>query len=187
MSKKRIFAGIPVRIPAGYSTLLNSWRIKYAHEKIKWVPSKNLHITLFFYGDSSNENITRISEELKNTIERVAAFELNIAGMGFFPSIHRPRVVYVASELNPSLIELNNACKNVASALEYDVPDMQYVPHITLARINYLHQNSAFKDAIKAASRSMKFQLSVDEVILYESVLEPTGAKYQAIEIFKLK
>jgi 2'-5' RNA ligase len=61
------------------------------------------------------------------------------------------------------------------------VDKRRFTPHITLGR--YRHSKNNFAGAIPP---SLDLSESVDDVVLYESVLTPNGAEYEPIFRFPL-
>ena len=92
INEKRVFIGIP--IGATIIALLDVLKSKFPKnsEKIKWIPSENIHLTLRFVGNISVENITGFIKSLEAEIIQ-NKFEMVIESTGVFPSSHSPRAV----------------------------------------------------------------------------------------------
>ncbi len=64
--------------------------------KAKPVESQNLHFTLQFLGEISEEVSLKIKQALK-TIE-FSTFKINFKGIGAFPKIKFPRVIWIGTD-----------------------------------------------------------------------------------------
>ena len=62
---------------------------------VRWVPSQNMHLTLKFLGDVSPNSLEFIKQMLRTEAENVPCFDIHLAGLGAFPNLKRPRVLYV--------------------------------------------------------------------------------------------
>ena len=55
---KRTFIAVPVPVEEPLRKLLGELRHTFCEDKIKWIEPENLHLTLFFFGDTDDDNIT---------------------------------------------------------------------------------------------------------------------------------
>src|SRR5918995_1010048 len=62
---------------------------------VRWVPAHNMHLTLKFLGDVSPNNMEFLVQMLRNESDLVTCFDIHLTGLGAFPSLRRPRVLYV--------------------------------------------------------------------------------------------
>jgi len=75
---------------------------------LRWVKPENIHLTLKFLGDTPRH----IVDQLREAVDRVAAgraeFTLQAGGLGVFPNLKRPRVLWVGlSGATASLADLH--------------------------------------------------------------------------------
>jgi len=73
---------------------------------IRWVTADNVHLTLKFLGDVSLANQELLIKMLDAEVSQHVPFEISIGRLGFFPSIHRPRVIWVGIEAPAELYAL---------------------------------------------------------------------------------
>ncbi|MEM2698761.1 MAG: RNA 2',3'-cyclic phosphodiesterase, partial [Ignisphaera sp.] len=80
-------------------TLINIIRIRDALVNlgldIKPVEDENLHITMRFLGEISSHTIEGIKKMLSSIPSIIKSFSITVKGIGAFPSISRPRVIWV--------------------------------------------------------------------------------------------
>lgn len=152
---------------------------------IKLVEKQNLHFTIKFLGEISEENAGKIREILRETGKN--AFRMTIKGIGAFPNMMHPHIIWAgcASE------EMKGLAKEIDSRLSVLGFPMQekFVGHMTLGRI----KGFVKKDSLSRICSVME-QLETMEIgsmtaayiSLKESVLTKKGPFYRDIERFLL-
>ncbi|WP_422122868.1 RNA 2',3'-cyclic phosphodiesterase [Planococcus sp. X10-3] len=123
---------IGIKIPLATAQSLVEQRESWGLRSHKHIPvAEDLHLTLVFIGGDPLDEI----REAAMALERVAhtAFDVAIAGTGYFGKQERPRVVYAAIEENVLLHELQEKVKQALSGFHWSPDNKPFVPHITLA------------------------------------------------------
>ena len=92
---KRVFFGIPAggQIKSILPQIKSTVRFKSLI--IKWISLENIHLTLSFLGDISNNDLTSLIQSVENNIS-FAQFQLSISGTGVFPSEKSPKVLWMS-------------------------------------------------------------------------------------------
>ena len=62
-------------------------------ERISWVPAGNMHLTLTFLGDTTEEALTGIFYILNEVAANFHPFEIEIANAGVFKNLNDPRIL----------------------------------------------------------------------------------------------
>ncbi len=156
---------------------------------VRWVPVENIHITLKFLGDVSESNLDLLKEMIESETARHAQLEISAGELGAFPSIRRPRVLWVNVQAPPELITLQRAIDIETARLGYDREDRPFSPHLTLGRVS---RNATSGDAHRISEVLEAYMLGyigaarIREVVLYRSDLYPSGAVYTSIFAGKL-
>ena len=65
---------------------------------IRWVVQENLHFTLKFLGAVEEEKIISIIKAVGRVVRPARPFSLAAGGIGVFPDIRKPRVLWVGLE-----------------------------------------------------------------------------------------
>ena len=78
-------------------------------QAVRWVTGKNIHLTLKFLGEVENKKIEAISQVIQVETLRFNSFEISAGGIGTFPNLRRPRVIWVGVQAPPVLSELAHA------------------------------------------------------------------------------
>lgn len=148
---------------------------------VRWVPACNIHLTVKFLGDVSPANIEVLTKILRSEVTRHRPFEIRVSGLGAFPSIRRPRVVWVGVEAPPTLLSLQRAIEAETVRLGYAAEERPFSPHLTLGRVAH---NATPEEVHKVADVLASIKVGelgcavVDHVCLFRSDLQPGGAVY---------
>lgn len=138
--------------------------------------TSSFHLTLKFLGEISEEHV----QEVIRRCSRVsfASFPLQLSGIGGFPNLRRPNVVWVGFEHSPKLLALQQEIAVLTQHLGKP-EDHPFHPHLTLARC------SGKAELVNITVETLSF--FVDRFALYQSKLTREGALYQEIAGFKAK
>ncbi len=153
---------------------------------IRWVKPETIHITLKFCGEIPEEMASAVSSLLDKELPR-GPFELAAHGIGGFPKISAPRVVWtgIAGETE-KLCALAQAADNLAARRGVAKERKKFSPHITLGR------RSETAPLPAEALRELTFDeislpsWTVREVIFMRSELTPKGPIYTPLKIYEL-
>lgn len=165
--------------------------VSYEGLKLKWVEEENLHLTMRFFGNISENLVEKIYEKCKEVCKEINPFELKLSSAGYFPLKGTPRVIWIGIEtLSNNLYELNNLLKKVLKPLKLRENEEGFHPHITLLRVKEKTDSSAlksfFEELKKEAEKLKGKSFLVREIVLFKSELSPAGPKYTPLKIISL-
>lgn len=153
---------------------------------IKGVEDENIHLTLRFIGEVPDSYVPQISECVTRASE-FTKFQIRIEGVGAFPSVSRPRVLWVG------ITEGFDKLRSIRSKLEeclrrYAEPDKEeFVPHITVGRVKGSYDPACLKNVISAYENALFGFTQVSKVKLKRSILRPEGPVYTDVTVVDLK
>ncbi|HSK87205.1 MAG TPA: RNA 2',3'-cyclic phosphodiesterase [Anaerolineales bacterium] len=157
---------------------------------VRWVPMDNMHLTLKFLGDISPSNVDMLSQMIRAEADLFQCFDFELSGLGSFPNLKRPRVIYIGIQA-PALLEaLHRGIESASHRLGYESEERGFSPHLTIGRVK---QNiaPAEQQTIRRALEGTKIdslgRARVDSVHLYKSDLQPTGSVYTKLYSAPLK
>ena len=81
---------------------------------VRWVTVENMHLTLKFLGDVSPSSLEFLIQMLRNEADTVPCFNIHLTGLGAFPSLKRPRVIYVGIQAPPVLDTLQRGIESAS-------------------------------------------------------------------------
>lgn len=151
---------------------------------VKWVEAENLHITLLFLGEVDERDLVavcRVVAECCRTLER---FELSLETVGAFPSVRRPRTIWVGvTEGAEAVIALHDALEKALLPLGcYRREERQYTPHITLGRVKHEEAGAELSPLLtRKATWQAGGEVAVREVLIMSSELTPQGPEYTVL------
>ena len=151
------------------------------------VKAENVHLTLKFLGEVSEEKIERIKDALDVSLAGFRAFETTLHGTGAFPSTNYMRVVWIGMQKNRDrIIEMQKAIDENLAPLGFDL-EKKFHPHLTVARVKSQKGKGRLKAFITKNQEREFGNLMVGAVLLKKSVLSPKGPTYTTIDEVKLK
>ena len=151
--------------------------------KAKPVELHNMHFTVQFLGEISEEMLRKISDVL-NGIE-FSTFLVTFASIGAFPKPNSPRVIWVG--VNDGVKELEKLAETIRSKLS-DIgfsPDKKFKPHVTIFRVKNKIEGLS-SELEKFSSYSFGKQ-EISEIKLKKSELTPNGPIYTDLLVVKGK
>jgi 2'-5' RNA ligase len=157
---------------------------------IRWVPAGNMHLTLKFLGDVSANSVEFLIQMLRTEADNVTGFAVQLAGLGSFPNLKRPRVIYIGMQAPAGLDALQRGVESASRRLGYEPEERPFSPHLTLGRVK---QNITAADQQKIRRTIEGTQVDVlgtarvASVHLYKSELKPSGSVYTRIYSAPLK
>jgi len=186
-------AFIAVEIPSELREAIGTARAplqKGVGSIVRWVPVQNMHLTLKFLGDVSPANVEMISEMLRAEVDLFHCFEMRLSGLGSFPSLKRPRVIYIGIQAPATLEALQRGIESASRRLGYESEERGFSPHLTIGRVKQ-NVTATEQQTIRRALEETRIDLlgtaRVDSVHLYKSDLKPTGSEYARLYSAPLK
>lgn len=154
---------------------------------LKVVESKNYHVTVKFLGEISQRQRGDLDSGLQRMLPPVGPLHLNVRQLGTFPDLQNPSVVWAGIEPSDSLLTVFEAVEKVATGLGFDPEDRDFHPHITLARVkDGKRQRKELIEWIQTRGNRDITEFQVNELTLFESVLNPEGPEYTRLESWPL-
>ena len=157
---------------------------------IRWVPAENMHLTLKFLGDVSPSSVEFLTQMLRNEAEAVPCFNIHLTGLGSFPSLRRPRLIYIGIQAPAALEALQRGIDAASHRLGYPSEERPFSAHLTLGRVKQ-NVGAADQQKIRRTLESTQVDVlgsaRVDSVHLFKSELKPSGSVYTRLYSAPLK
>jgi len=150
-------------------------------EAVRWVPKDNLHLTLKFLGDISPANLQFINQMLAVEAARYPCFTLSVGGLGAFPGLRRPRILWVGVQVPPELQTLQHTIESAAARLGYASEERPFSPHLTIGRVRQSAspvEQQDLRQTLESIHVGAIGQAVIEAVTLMKSDLQPGGAVY---------
>lgn len=151
---------------------------------VAWVPPQNLHVTLQFLGSQTEERLVAADAALEAAVARCAPLDVTLHGLGAFPGLERPRILWIG--MAQGALEARALQARVADALaDHGFPkeERAWHPHVTIGRVFDERRwrreaGPPLRSALAQAAATRFGTLRVTEVALMRSDLAPSGARY---------
>jgi RNA 2',3'-cyclic 3'-phosphodiesterase len=155
---------------------------------VKWVGKGHLHLTLVFLGDTPEDKLLLVMEKLEQASGTVAAFEMELGGIGGFPNLGHPKVLFVpALEGKEKAGGLAKAVSENLAPLGIKPEERDYHAHVTLGRVK---ANRGAEEAVRQLEKTCPASLgkiAVKGFTLFQSRLDSQGPHYSVLREFLLK
>ena len=183
---KRLFVAVKLTPDDNFLKSYVALRHALQLEKISWVKPENFHLTLKFLGKTPEEKLPVIRTALQQTAEQIEAFSMKMAGTGIFGSAYKPRVIWFGVEKDTAVHQLGEMVLNSLDKAGFPRDRQNFVPHLTIGRINKIEHKKMFQEAIAAHRDDFLQESQVKKIILYESLMKPGGVVYKPVMDFAL-
>jgi len=146
--------------------------------------SKNLHFTLQFLGEVSEQIIDKIIQSL-NTIE-FSKFDISLKGIGAFPKLKSPKIIWIGTDKKSGkmMTELSKKVEKALEPLGFS-SEKPFKPHITVFRIK-----KKIGDITKEMENHKNVSFGIQEITsikLKKSELTLNGPVYSDLMEIKTK
>jgi len=172
---------LPVHIQQELDNISSHLKEMCRSNAIRWVPARNIHLTLKFLGEVSSANLEMLTKLLQNETIRHRCFEISIGTLGAFPTLRRPRVIWVGVQAPNDLVALQHSIEGETVRLGYIAEERPFSAHLTLARISHNATPEEVRntgDMLSGMKVGDLGKVWVDSVCLFRSDLQPGGAVY---------
>ena len=191
---RRLFIAVEINLGVAQRLAAFQGEIQSAIEEhasgdlqLRAVAPENLHLTLKFLGDTEPSLVPLVVDELAEFCEPLFPFEVECRGVGAFPNLEDPRVLWVGlDEQGAEVLRLlQRALEEGLERLGVPRERRDYRPHITLGRLK--GRRAVDLHEVVEPFRELSFGKSfLREVVLFESHLDHRGPRYEVVERLEL-
>ncbi|MBA3611368.1 MAG: RNA 2',3'-cyclic phosphodiesterase [Nitrospirales bacterium] len=151
---------------------------------VNWVRPESIHLTLKFLGNVDAGMVEQVLTALEPIRQSQPPFTLEIQGLGSFPHLRRPRILWIGCTGDISALRnLVSGIEGMLNQLGFPPEEKPSYPHLTLARIK--HDNSQVGGVLTHSGLLEQPQnlgiLRVDRITLFRSDVGQFGAEYTAL------
>jgi RNA 2',3'-cyclic 3'-phosphodiesterase len=163
-------------------------RGKSKKKKVKWTPTRKMHITLKFLGNVPEGEVPAISDELRKIETSGGSITLLANQFRFFPQRGMVRIVGAAlTGQVDRLMDLQSRIDATCQNLGFESDRKAFHPHITLARARQkLPKRSRKRFPRLTQANWPGGEFVVDRFVLMESRPKSDGGQYLVLANFPL-
>ena len=152
-----------------------------------WVKQGNIHLTLKFLGVVNPSDIQPIGEVIEKVTKKHPPFSMRIGGIGAFPNLDRPRVVWAGVKVGVAGVNaLAQEVNTELSGCGYPSDNKRSNPHLTLARLKSGVNLNPLVDIFRQYDQMDGTDMVVDGIVLMQSQLYPSGPIYTSLKFCAL-
>jgi 2'-5' RNA ligase len=140
---------------------------------VRWTQTDQMHLTLGFFGDVSEDVGLKLREKLRAIVFGV--FFLNVSGVGVFFSKGAPKIIWIGlGKAHPHLFQIHKRVQEGALAVGIEPELRPWHPHITIARCRDV-SGQALRKFLQSNAEFDAGMIRADAFHLYSSNLTPAG------------
>lgn len=161
--------------------------LKESQADVRWVDPENIHLTLKFFGNIEEKEVESIVKSIERPVQRTPLFSLKIQGIGGFPDLKNPRVLWIGLEEKGNV--LSSLQKKLEKALEkvgLKPEDRPFHPHLTLGRVKSNRAKALLMEKIEKYKGEFFGEFLAEGVTLFKSDLTPKGPIYTPLAAVRL-
>ena len=189
--KDTLRAFIAVEIPGEVRTNIAEIRrkLKKTGADARWVKVENMHLTLRFLGnDVPRETVEVIGTVLYKHVSTLAQFTIRIAGLGAFPNVAKPRVVWLGIQPHDGpLLALREAVENAVEEAGWQRDERPFAAHLTLGRIRSQSGIGTLRRLLESGRNDSAGSTIVNSVALIRSKLTGSVPVYETLTTVPLR
>ncbi len=188
-SHEVIRAFLAVEVPDSAKVWIEKKRRELKREckgSVRWVHKEAFHITLHFFGNIPPQVIGKVEAIANSLTPRYSPFHLRLKGVGAFPNLRFPRILWVGIEDLTKEKNFRNFQRTLRSLLEqagFSVEKRPFTPHITIGRV----KRSGQCNVIPPHNSPEGPSFSVPNLTFFKSDLTPNGPIYTPLNRFAFK
>jgi RNA 2',3'-cyclic 3'-phosphodiesterase len=180
---KRVFVAVPLPRPAIDEVTAIVETVRAAANPdvrdVRWVRLDGLHLTLRFIGPVDAAGLTAVGDAMDRAALEIAAFDVAIEGAGAFPSLTRPRALWL--DVTAGEADLATAAALLDDALEaagFERNGRPYRAHLTVARADGIRSGADVARRLIDEASGRRADFTATELVLFETVGGGGPARY---------
>ena len=185
--RHRIF--IAINLPEDIKKELSKYQKKWEQLPAKWTNKDNLHITLEFLGNLTDEELGEICLVVKEAATKHASFSINLSRVIYGPlGKMPPKMIWAEGEKSEELRDLKKDLREYLLEKVSYSPELgrEFMPHITLARISEWEFRKIEPEERPEVNEDIDFIVPVESIEVMESELKRGGPVYTILESHQL-
>lgn len=178
----RLFVAIDVGPEVRARAYRDTGALRAAAPDVAWVRPDLLHITLKFLGEVADPILPALVDAVGAAVRGYAAFRVRLEGIGAFPSLRRPRVVWLGAGEDAAVASLARTVDGACASLGFARDDRAFTTHVTLGRVRHALGAGSRRALEEAARKAVGgYDVAVRAVDVMQSEPTPKGSRYTVL------
>ncbi|MCP5046133.1 MAG: RNA 2',3'-cyclic phosphodiesterase [bacterium] len=149
---------------------------------IRWVKTKNIHLTLKFLGEITQNHYPQLETHLDTTNYTEGNIDIRLTGCGTFGRKGTPNIFWLGISKNSRLEQLFHSIENTLHPIGYDKETRPFKPHITVGRNKKNHNFKPLFNLIEEHNHLPITQFTATHFQVFKSDLKPAGPIYTILK-----
>ena len=155
---------------------------------VRWVHPTSMHLTLKFLGNVEPQEVGAIDESLGKAASAAAPTLGRLRGLGSFPHLRRPRVIWIGLEsADEQLVSLQAAVDESCGQLGFAREKRRFHAHVTLGRVRSNRGVKQLASEVESRADLDLGEVPVEAITLFESRLGSKGSRYTPLGVYRLR
>ena len=156
-------------------------QLKELNLDLKFVLPQNIHVTLRFLGNIRLDMADKVYDLMRSV--DFLPFHIQLCGLGVFPSLNYPRVVWIAiAQGSEQLKNIFNQLEPRIRSLGFQSDSYGFSPHLTIARVRSGRNKQQLAEFVKGKMQHELGTFQVSCLRLKKSQLSPRGPIYSTLK-----
>ncbi len=149
---------------------------------VRWIKPDNIHLTLRFLGDTDTDKLDFLKKVADSLVLDFKKKEFSIEGVGCFPNLRRPRVIWFGiTDGSDYIRSLNKSLNRRLSDVGMSEDVRFFKPHITVGRTKSIFLSDCFKNVLINNKNRHFADSELESLSLYKSILTRQGSVYKEL------
>ena len=158
-----------------------------AGANVRWVAGENLHLTLKFLGEVSEEHLPDVCEVVSQAASQIKPFDFSVSGVVCVPRAGAVRMVWAGvDEQTGRLGRLQGMLEESLEDMGFCKENRSYKPHLTLGRLGGTRNVRELRNAVSDIAQTEFGTARAEEIMVFSSQLTPEGPVYAPLSRAKL-
>ena len=178
---------IAIDVPEDLKPRIISIQKRLESADIKLVEPENLHFNIKFLGNTTEDQIPKLTAIIDEVASKFEAFDIEIHGMGAFPSNTYIKILWLGTkEGSNELMGLAEAIDAKTKEIGFNEEERTFKAHLTLGRLRS-KRGKEVASSILEENRDVSIgKFRAVSIKLIKSELTPQGPEYSVIHEAKL-
>ncbi len=181
---------IAIEIPEDVKTFINenTRSLRLCKTRVKWTKTQSMHLTLKFLGEVEPGKINDIESVCNPIFCSFAKVKLKVQGLGAFPSLGKPRVIWAGFSNDDGVLEkLVSGLEQGLAEIGFPQEKRAFKPHLTIGRIKGRLEGRELIEAVRDGMDLEGPEFVVEKAALFKSDLKPSGPVYTVLREFHFR
>lgn len=175
MNKKRIF--VAIKVADDIKNKAKDFQKKNRDLPLRCLRRNDLHITMLAPWDE--DKIKDVKKKLEQISGKIRSFQIDFNHITLGPYYNRPKLIWAKGKATKELYELKEELEKIFQKYS----QRRFKLHLTLARFKREDAREIIKNW---QNQNIFWSQKAKSIVLFESILEDSGARYKVLSEIKL-